>query len=111
VLVNITNDGWFRGSSELDMHLACGVFRAVEMRKPLLIAANTGFSAWIDSDGQIVQQGKRRGADVIIAKPQLDDRRSFYLAHGDLVPGLCLAACLGLAVVGLVDWRRKRRHG
>ncbi len=27
VLVNITNDGWFRGSSELDMHLACGVFR------------------------------------------------------------------------------------
>ena len=53
MLVNLTNDGWFWGSSELDMHLACGVFRAVECRKPLLIAANTGFSAWIDGDGRI----------------------------------------------------------
>ena len=40
-MVNVTNDGWFRGSSELDMHLACGVFRAIEMRKPLLIAGWT----------------------------------------------------------------------
>ena len=60
VLVNLTNDGWFWGSSELDMHLACGVFRAVECRKPLLIAANTGFSAWIDGDGRILRQGQRR---------------------------------------------------
>ena len=60
MLVNLTNDGWFWGSSELDMHLACGVFRAVECRKPLLIAANTGFSAWIDGDGRILEQGPRR---------------------------------------------------
>ncbi len=26
VLVNLTNDGWFWGSSELDLHLRCGVF-------------------------------------------------------------------------------------
>jgi apolipoprotein N-acyltransferase len=109
VLVNITNDGWFRGSSELDMHLACGVYRAVEMRKPLLISANTGFSAWIDSDGRIVQQGARRAGDVIIAKPQLDGRHSFYLDHGDWLSGICLAGCVGLAVVGLRDWRQKRR--
>jgi len=38
VLVNLTNDGWFWGSSELDMHLAAGIFRAVEVRTPLVIA-------------------------------------------------------------------------
>src|SRR4029077_9251571 len=79
VLVNITNDGWFRGSSELDMHLACGVFRAIEMRKPLVIAANTGYSASIDSDGGIVDQGPRRQPAVLVAKVQLDSRRSLYL--------------------------------
>ena len=26
VLVSLTNDGWFWGSSELDMHLACAAF-------------------------------------------------------------------------------------
>ena len=94
VLVNLTNDGWFWGSSELDMHLVCGVFRAVECRKPFLIAANTGFSAWIDSDGRIVQQGPRRATGVILAETQLDQNRpSWYLAHGDWFAGLCFAAC------------------
>jgi len=99
ILVNLTNDGWFWGSSELDMHLVCGVFRAVECRKPFLIAANTGFSAWIDGDGRIRQQGPRRATDVLIAEPRLDRRRSWYLAYGDWFAGACLAACglLGLA--------------
>ena len=30
VLVNVANVNWFRGSSELEMHLACAVFRAVD---------------------------------------------------------------------------------
>ncbi len=107
MLVNLTNDGWFRGSSELDMHLACGVMRAIEMRKPLVIAANTGFSASIDSDGRILEQGKRRAADVLIAEVQLDTRHSFYLEHGDWFPGICLAACTGLAIVGV--WSRRPR--
>ena len=100
VLVNLTNDGWFWGSSELDMHLVCGVFRAVECRKPFLIAANTGFSAWIDSDGRIVAQGPRRDADTLLATVGCDHRESWYLDHGDLPAGLCLAACLLLATVG-----------
>jgi apolipoprotein N-acyltransferase len=101
VMVNLTNDGWFWGSSELDMHLACGVFRAIECRKPLLIAANTGFSAWIDGDGHILRQGKRRTPDVLIADVQADDRYSPYLRYGDLPAGICLACCAIVAIAGL----------
>jgi apolipoprotein N-acyltransferase len=107
VLVNITNDGWFRGSSELDMHLACGVFRAVECRKPFLIAANTGFSAWIDGDGRIVEQGPRRATGVIVADVQLDHRRSWYLEHGDWFAGACLTVCSLLAGIGLYNVRNR----
>jgi apolipoprotein N-acyltransferase len=108
VLVNVTNDGWFRGSSELDMHLACGVFRAIEMRKPLLIAANTGISAWIDSDGRIVRQAPPMKGTYLIADVQLDNRHSPYLDYGDWFSGLCLAACLGVAMVGMLDHRKSR---
>jgi apolipoprotein N-acyltransferase len=101
VLVNLTNDGWFWGSSELDLHLICGVFRAVECRKPLLIAANTGFSGWIDSDGRIVQQGHRRAEGVLIARPGLDTRHSFYLRYGDLFCLPCLAICTIATIAGL----------
>ncbi len=109
VLVTLTNDGWFWGSSELDLHLACGVFRAIECRKPMLIAANTGFSAWIDADGHIRSQGPRRSTDVVIAETKLDRRGSWYLDHGDLGAGLCLSAACGLAIVGVAGWRRERK--
>jgi len=107
VLVNLTNDGWFRGSSELDMHLVCAVFRAVECRKPVLIAANTGFSAWIDADGRILGQGQRRKDDLLLATVGPDRRRSWYLATGDVFAGICLLACAALAVFGW--WARVRR--
>lgn len=103
VLVNLTNDGWFWGSSQLDMHLACGVFRAVEFRKPLLISANTGFSAWIDGDGRIRLRGRRRNTDVLLAEVAPDERGSLYLRWGDWFAGLCLVVCAVLAVLGL--WR------
>lgn len=110
VLVNLTNDGWFRGSSELDLHLTCAVFRAIECRKPFLIAANTGISAWIDSDGRIVKRGPRRAADVIIARPHLDGRRTAYLAVGDWPAGACLLATCGFALVGVVATRNPSKH-
>jgi len=99
--VNLTNDGWFWGSSELDMHLACAVFRAVECRKPFLIAANTGFSAWIDASGQIVSQGPRREKGIVLADVALDSRNSPYVSYGDLPAGICLAGCIALAAAGL----------
>lgn len=66
VLVNLTNDGWFLGTRCLDLHLACNVFRAVEMGKPMLVCANTGFSAHIDELGRIVQAGPRRAEAELI---------------------------------------------
>lgn len=105
VLVNITNDAWYWGSSELDQHLACGVFRAIETRTPLVIAANGGLSAVIDSSGRILQQSPRLSEDVIVATVPLDPRTSFYAATGDWFAGACLLACVGLAIVG---WSSRR---
>ncbi len=105
VLVNLTNDGWFWGSNELDLHLVCGVFRAVECRKPLVIAANTGFSASINAQGEILDQGPRRATDVIVADIDPDDRYSPYVEFGDLPAGLSLAVCVSLGLAG--GWRRR----
>ena len=106
VLVNLTNDGWFWGSSELDMHLICGVFRAVECGKPMLIAANTGFSAWIDADGRIRKQGLRRDKDVLLAEVGPHRRASWYSRHGDWPAGICLVLC---GLFALVGWRGRKR--
>lgn len=81
-LVNVTNDGWFFGTSCLDLHLACNTLRAVEMRKPVLVAANTGFSAHIDEFGRHVQIGPRREeaeliCDVRVPLPEITAYRTW----------------------------------
>ena len=104
-LINVTNDGWFWGTGMLDLHFRCGVFRAVENRKPLLVVANTGISTFVDGNGVIRQRGPRRQEQVLVAEVQADGRGCLYRGLGDLPAWICAAGCIGLAVIGL----RKRQ--
>ena len=108
VIVNLTNDGWFWGSSELDMHLACGIFRAVEARTPFVIAANTGFSASIDGSGRLLARGPRRATEAIRSLVETDGRTSPFLVWGAAPTGGCLA----LVVFVIAErWRSHRSGG
>ncbi len=114
ILVNVTNDGWFWGSSELDLHLICGVFRAVENRRPLIIAANTGFSAYIDPLGRIKAQGKRHAKDYLIVTPEIYEGRhrewlSSYIRYGEWAGKLGLL--LIVTVIVVQGWQRWKRKG
>jgi apolipoprotein N-acyltransferase len=105
VLVNITNDGWFHGSAGLDQHLASNVFRAVENRRPMLVAANEGISAHIDGTGRIVAALPRQKEGVIIADVKPDGRKGLYQQVGDL-PIWGLVVLTGLAAVAGIWLRR-----
>jgi apolipoprotein N-acyltransferase len=98
VIVNLTNDGWFWGSSELDMHLAAAIFRAVEVRTPLVIAANTGFSGWIDGSGRLLARGPRRATATLRARVEPDGRQSPWLVWGSLPAWGCVAIAGGIMV-------------
>lgn len=129
-LVNVTNDGWFHGSSELDQHLITALFRCIECRTPMVRAVNTGISAFIDGDGIVVEpdvfvDGDRKGRDsmrdpktgrwhkqlnaVLIDTVPLDDRTSAYLAAGDWFAGSCGFCTLMLLMGGLLPRRKKRK--
>ncbi len=51
VIVNVTNDGWFKESAAAAQHFSNARFRAIELRRPMLRCANTGVSAAVDSAG------------------------------------------------------------
>jgi apolipoprotein N-acyltransferase len=109
VLVNLTNDAWYWGSSELDMHLASGVFRAVELRRPLLTAANRGLSAHIDALGRVVAVSERNTPAFVIAEVRLPpggDNQTPFARWGDWFALACLICCIGLAMFG---WAASRR--
>lgn len=110
LLVNVTNDGWFWGSSVLDHHLACGVFRAIENRLPFLVAANTGLSASIGQDGRIDQLGPRQDRAVLFTRARSVPWTNWYAWWGDIPAGFCLTFCFAVSIVGTADAIRRRKQ-
>jgi apolipoprotein N-acyltransferase len=100
-MVNMTNDGWFLDSAELDAHLALCVFRAIENKIPIARATNTGISAFIDPAGRILKvlekDGKVKEVQGVLAMNlPIPPRTSLtiYTRFGDVFAWAC--------VVGLV---------
>lgn len=108
VLVNIANDGWFRGSGGQEQHLAQVTFRAIETGLPLVRVTNTGISGVIGPDGGV---GDRLGADrsgVLRARVTPGPVAStLYSRVGDAFAFACLAA---VAVALAVSVRRPLRR-
>ncbi len=116
VLLNLSNDGWFRGSAEPEMHLAISVFRTIENRAPLARAVNTGISALVDGNGRILEhlrkgQGAEVRDEVLTVTVPLDDRVSLYSAWGDWLARACLAVSLGLVPMAILRKIRQSRAG
>jgi apolipoprotein N-acyltransferase len=102
-LLNISNDGWFDGTSEHEEHLAICRFRAVEARRSVARAVNMGVSAVVDGDGRVValpgpDWGRsKKTASVLTATVPIDHRASLYAAWGDWLPWGCwLGVAAGL---------------
>ncbi|MFP4139362.1 MAG: apolipoprotein N-acyltransferase [Phycisphaerae bacterium] len=140
ILLNLSNDGWFAfptgrdewsGSAEHPQHLAHYVFRAIETRCPVVRSVNTGVSASISSEGELLsvlsQDGRwamvtgvllldgRDSGGVVQRGPQVlvDRRVTLYSVFGDgfaIVVGL---SALGAMVALIVRGKRgsSRRNG
>ena len=105
-IVNLTNDGWFSDSYELDQHMAVSVFGAVQNRLGLVRAANTGISALIEPSGQITrvledETGNfRRVEGFLNGNVQVDGRSTAYTRYGEVFAYMCLGGTLGVLVWG-----------
>jgi apolipoprotein N-acyltransferase len=97
LLVNITNDAWFGRSSASIQHLAMAVFRAVENRRSLARAANTGISCFIDPAGRISQVTPLFASCAINGSPALFDQLTVFTRLGYLFPLACLIFLIPVA--------------
>lgn len=94
-ILNLSNDGWFRNSAELEQILAISAFRAVESRRTVIRATNTGISAVIQPSGQIEILKDDKGNYKEIAgawtkQIPVASGRTFYESWGDYFAVLCL---------------------
>ncbi|MGI9014791.1 MAG: apolipoprotein N-acyltransferase [Phycisphaerales bacterium] len=109
LLINISNDGWFFDvDASREAHLRIARFRCIENRVPMIRSVNTGITAWIDSVGNVIDTGMNgrrpdsREASWVLARPELDNRRSIFAVVGDVFGWLSMG---GVVVLFLTTMR------
>jgi apolipoprotein N-acyltransferase len=105
LLVNVTNDAWFSGTAETELHLRVATLRAVELRRDMVRAVNYGPTSWVDATGRVRSRVSADTPNVLVVAPALLDRPpTIYAAWGDTPLSLLLLVLANVAV-----WRTARR--
>ena len=101
LLANVTNDGWFLRSAGSRQHLENAIFRCVETRRPMVRAANTGVTCFVNQFGRVTQtlldaKGSQFTEGVLSGTIQVpvDRELTFYTKHGELFAKTCGALVL-----------------
>jgi apolipoprotein N-acyltransferase len=93
LLVNVTNDAWFTGTAEPELHARLAVMRAVELRRDLVRAVNSGVTSWVDASGVVRARDDRAVPYVMMTTPAVRDADlTLYARFGDKPLVFALAA-------------------
>jgi len=83
VLVTITNDAWYDGTSAPRQHLNQARLRAIEDDRYLLRAGTTGISAIVDPTGRVLHELPMGQSGIIYAEFQARATTTPYVRFGD----------------------------
>lgn len=90
LLAIVTNDSWWGYSQGHKQLLVYAKLRAIETRREIARAANSGTSAHINSRGDIVDELPYGAKGALTAKVNLIDKETFYTKSGDFLSRICL---------------------
>ena len=104
LLVALADDAWFGTSQEPGLHLAMASLRAVEHRRSLVRATNSGISAVIDPAGREVARTGLLTRENLRASVVLLDETTLYTRWGDWFGWLCAVIVIGALINPLRRW-------
>ena len=110
LLVNITNDAWFGTTAEPWQHMALAQVRAVEHRRFLVRATNSGVSAVVDPVGRVIASTEVRDVQAGVDAPDTLLAKVRWLKNGTLYGVVGDAPWYGVALLAVVmTWRARRQ--
>lgn len=104
LLVSLANDAWFGDSQEPWLHLQMARLRAVETRRFLVRATNSGISAIVDANGRIIGRTGLLTAETLRGAVAQLDLTTPYARAGDW-PGWLAAVVVAVLVLRAPDSR------
>ncbi len=109
VLINLSNDGWFGSdASAHGQHVREARMRCIENRTPMVRAANTGSSCYINSRGKVLQELPVIESGILQVMVESGVQRPWSRFVGDSVAWLCLIGSILLLLGSFM--KRSKDH-
>jgi len=108
LLITITNDAWYGKTAGPYQHFSLAVLRAVENRRVLARAANTGISGFIDPVGRMLDLTPLMEEATVVREVPLLDTLTFYTRFGDVFAGAGLVVSAAAVIWAQIGLRRRR---
>jgi len=109
LLITITNDAWYGTTAGPYQHFSLAVLRAVENRRALARAANTGISGFVDPAGRVIDSTPLMEEAAVVQELPLLDTETVYTRIGDVFGAACLGISL-VATIGAWLWARRQNR-
>ena len=98
----ITNDGWWKNTNGYKQHLSYASLRAIETRRSVLRAANTGISCIIDIRGKVIQKTEWWIPETLKGNIKFENRMTPYVKYGDYLLNIACFISFIIALYVLV---------
>ena len=112
VIVNISNDGWFRDSCCGEQQARNAAFRCIELRRPMVRAANKGYTCAIAPNGAFIDILQKAdgsphlpGHSYAVLPVDKNAGYTLYALFGDWAVGLCAILVLLTGIPGMQRFR------
>tara|TARA_B100001167_G_C16648582_1_gene247495 strand:- start:59 stop:697 length:639 start_codon:yes stop_codon:yes gene_type:complete len=83
LIINLSEDGWFGNSIGPFQHFTHSVFRAIEEGKNIIRSANNGISAYVDSNGEIINKLESTERGVIEVNNFTNSKKTLFSRVGN----------------------------
>ena len=84
-IVNISEDGWFGNSIGPYQHFSHSIFRAIEEGKNIIRSSNNGISAFIDSNGIIINKIESTQRGLIEVNKYKKLKKTIFFKNGNKI--------------------------
>ena len=92
ILINVSNDAWFGDSIAPHQHLQIARMRALEVGRYSVRSTNTGISAFIGPEGELLKTGKQFVEEIMTADIRSHRGTTVYADWGNWpILGMCFA--------------------
>lgn len=116
VIVNISNDGWFRDSCCGEQQARNAAFRCIELRRPMVRAANMGYTCAIAPNGAFIDTLQKAdgsphlaGHSYAVLPVDKNGKVTLYALLGDWAVVLCAVLVAALSLPALISSIRSKK--